>query len=496
MRKAFRLPLVGPYISRVGTANSSTGIVGIGVVGLMVVGQSTLSTTKDARYINCFRQSIQEEKKVYAVKRPGFSTHITPASGSKGYAILIWTGKDDGTDIITGFGDTNSTIYNGTTSLNSITGRVTGITETDISTTPTLAITSSDSTGWYYDTGSGLTKISDGDFPGNNSMTLAGTFAHIDGYAVIMTTGGRVYASDLNSITGWTATSFDTANAFSDAGVGVVRHKQFIMAFGTQSVQFFYNAGLTPFPLTKATAMTLRVGAVSADAIAQISDTTFWVGSTPQGGLSVFQFDGSVQRISTPEIDANLVLSGASSITLTTIRFYGRSFVLVRAGSLTFAYCVEEKMWHEWSTTTPLWYKCAGLSTISGSMVNYAISNSTTGGKVYVMNQASPVFTDDSVAYTARIQLPPQDLGTRRMKFWHDIEIVGDEEETSSTVTLSYTDDDYQNYVTHGSGDLSNERVRFTRLGASRKRGWVLTHSANAPFRLEALEGNVTVGSS
>jgi hypothetical protein len=493
--KPFRIPLVGPYTTRVGSLTTSSGIVGIGIVGLMVVGQTSSASTKDARYINCFKQSIQEAQKIYAVKRPGFATHITPSSGNKGYALLIWTGLGTGDSVVTGFGDSNSTIYVNSSSVGSITGRVTGITETDISTTPTIAISSSNSTAWYYDGGT-LTQIADGDFPGNNGMTIAGTFAHIDGYAVIMTTSGRVYASDLNTITAWTATSFDTANAYADAGVGVVRHKQFIMAFGTQSVQFFYNAGLTPFPLSKATAMTLRIGATSADAIAQISDTTFWCGSTPQGGLSIFQFDGNVQRITTPEIDASLVLAGASAITLTSIRFYGRSFVLVRAGSLTYAYCVEEKMWHEWSTTTPLWYKCAGLSTISGSMVNYSISNVSTDGKVYIQNQASPVFTDDSVAYTSRIQLPLLDLGTKRMKFWHDIEIVGDEEETSSTISLLYTDDDYQNYVTHGTGDLSNDRVRFHRLGASRRRGWVLSHSANAPFRLEALEGNVTIGST
>lgn len=494
MSKPFRIPLAGAYTSRVGSLTTSSGIVGIGVVGLMVVGQSSTATTKDARYVNCFRQAIQEEQKVYVVKRPGFATHLTPASGQKGCALTIWTGQGAGDSIITGFGESNSTIYNGTTSLGSVTGRVTGITETDISTTPTLALSSSDSTGWYYDTGSGLTKISDGDFPGNNGLTLAGTFAHIDGFAVIMTTTGRVYASDLNTITAWTSTSFDTANAYADAGVGCVRHKQFIMAFGTQSVQFFYNAGLTPFPLSKATAMTLRIGAVSADAIAQISDTTFWCGSTPQGGLSIFQFDGNVQRISTAEIDASLILSGAGAISLSTIRFYGRSFVLVKAGSLTYAYCVEEKFWHEW-TGTPLWYKCAGLSTISGSMVNYAISNTSTDGKIYVMNQASPVFTDDSAAYTARVQLPLLDMGTKKMKFWHDIEIVGDEEETSSPITLLYTDDDYQNFTTHGTSDLSNDRVRWTRLGSSRRRGWVLT-SPSGPMRLEALEGNVTIGSS
>jgi len=501
--KPFRIPLVGPYISRISAPSTDSGIVGIGLVGVMVVGQSSLATTKDARYVNCYSQTVpdpmQGGKRVYAVKRPGWATHTAPASGQKGYDVHVWIGQGSGDKVISAFGDTNSTIYDGTTSIGSITGRATGITETFVSTTPTLLVTSTDNTAWYYDESVGtMTKIADGDFPGNAMKTLVGTFAHIDGYACVMTEDGVLWASDLNSVTNWTATSFDSANAYPDKGVGCVRHRQYIIAFGTESMQFFYNAGLTPFPLSKATALTQKVGAVSGDAITQIADTTFWCGSTPQGGLSIFQYDGELSRISTPEIDATLVLAGGSSITMTSFRFGGRSFVLVISGSVTIAYCVEEKFWHEWTTSgsAPLWYKCAALAEIGGSMVTYAVSSVATDGKVYVLNQASPVYTDDGSAYTARIQLPPLDFGTKRMKFWHDIEIVGDEEESPSAITLLYTDDDYQSYTTHANGDLSNSRVRFHRLGASRRRGWVLTHSAATPFRLETLEGNVGIGST
>jgi hypothetical protein len=502
MSKPFRIPLVGPYNSRVGAPSTASGIVGIGVVGVMIVGGTARNTDKDARYVNCYGQKISDtftgRERIYTVKRPGFGTHTTPASGEKGQAVLLWTGQGSGDKVISAFGATNSTVYDGTTSLGAITGRCTGLTETVISTTPTLAVTSSDHTAWYYDTGVGvMTRITDGDFPGNASLELAGTFAHMDGFACVMTTSASLYAGDLNSMTAWTANSFGAHNAYPDRGVGCVRHRNFIMAFGTESVEFWYNAGLTPFPLARANASTLKIGAVSAGAIAQISDTTFWCGSTPQGGMSIFQYDGSVSRISTPEIDSTLILSGAANISLTTIRFYGRSFVVVRAGSLTLVYCIEEKFWHEWTTASaPLWYKCAGLSTTANPMSNYAVSNVSTSGKVYVMNPASLVFTDDGSTYTARIQLPTLDLGTRRTKFWHDVEIVGDRETSASAVSLLYTDDDYQNYTTHGSGDLANDRVRFTRLGSSRRRGWVLTHAANTPMRLEALEGNVTIGNS
>lgn len=499
MPKPFRIPLVGAYGTRVSAVNASdstSGYWGVGIWGLFVWGKTSQSTDKDARCINCFAQTVNDpiygKKRVYIVKRPGFGTQNTPANGKKGYAVLVWTGSGSGTSVVSAF-DNPSTIYIDGVSVGAITGRCTGITETIIGTTPTILVTSTDNTAWYYDAGVGvMTKIVDADFPGNAGFTLAGTFSHLDGFACIATTDGKLWASDLNSLTGWTANSFDSANAYPDQGVASIRVGSFIMLLGTESSQFFYNAGLTPFPLAKAIAKTVKVGAISADAIAEISDTKFWAGSTPQGGLSIFKYDGSISRVSTPEVDAILILAGASNISLTTIRFYGRSFVLVRAGPTTFAYCIEEKMWHEWNSTTPLWYKCAGIS-LGGTMVNYAVSNISTSGKVYIMNHASLTFTDDGTTYTARIQTAKEDEGTNNFKIYSSLDIIGDVEVSTSTLTISVSDDDYQSYVVLGTVDLSSQQRRLTRLGRARRRAWVFTHSANTPMRLERGEGELTV---
>lgn len=502
MGKPLRVALAGPYNTRVSAVNASdtsSGYAGVGIAGLMIAGKTSPSVGKDARYVNCFLETVSDaasgRKRSYTVKRPGFGTQSTPATGKKGYAIFVWSGKGAGTDVISAF-DNPSTLYNGAVSLGAITGQATGIAETTVTTTPTLLVASNDSTGWYYDTGVAvMTKIVDGDFPGNAGKTLAGNFAVVDGFACISTTDGGLYASDLNSVSGWTANSFDTANAYPDGNVGCVRHKNYILVFGTESMQPFYNAGLSPFPFAKAVAMTVKVGAISADAIAQISDTTFWAGSTPQGGLSIFQYDGNLSRISTPEIDALLILAGPANIMITTVRFYGRSFVLVLAGATTYAYCVEEKFWHEWNSTTPLWYKCAALS-LGGTMVNYAVSNVSTSGKVYLMNHASLVFTDDTTTYTARIQTAANDEGTNRKKFYSYLDIVGDVETTTSPLTVSKSDDDFQTYDVLGTVDLSSQQRRLTRLGSARRRSWVFTHSANTPMRLERGEGELTVGSA
>lgn len=496
---AFSVPLTGAYNTRVAKSNalsSSSGVWGAGVWGIFVWGANVQASDKDERYVNCFMTKMGG--KDYIVKRPGAAALNTPSSGNVGSAILVWTGNGAGTAVITAFGATNSTIYSGTSSLGAITGKARAITETFVTTTPTLVVPSSDSTAWYYDTGAGvMTKISDADFPGNAGFTTVGSFAHMDGFAFIMTSDGKIWASDLNSVTAWTANNFDSNNAYPDMGIGCVRHKNLVMCLGAESVQFWQNAGLTPFPLKCVPSMTMKVGAISSDAIAQIADTVFWAGSTPQGGISIFQYDGSLSRVSTPEQDFQLLLAGPTNISLTTLRFYGKSFVLCKANTTTYVYCIEDKRWHEWTSTTPLFYKCAGLSTGS-QIVTYSISNIATTGKVYTINPAALVFTDDSVAYTATIQSANEAYGDGARTFFEDFGVEADVEPSTSTLTVSYSDDDYMSWTVAGTIDLSSQS-RLNRLGATRreygnKRAWKMTHSANTAMRIRKAGGQMRVG--
>jgi hypothetical protein len=497
MPQQYRIPLTGQYNTRISSINAlsgQSGVWGVGIWGIFVWGQSAQSSDKDERYINCFL--TKQGAKNYVIKRPGHAANNTPAAGNVGSAILVWTGNGAGTDVISAFGATNSTIYNGTTSLGAITGKARSISETFVGTTPTLVVPSSDSTAWRYDTGVGvMTKITDVDYPGNAGFTTVGDFSHMDGFAFQMTNDARLWASDLNTVTAWTATSLDTANAYPDKGIGCIRYKNLILAFGTESIQFFYNRGLTPFPLAKIQNMTLKIGAVSSDAMAQISDSIFFAGATPQGGISIFQYDGGLARISTPEQDAQFAIAGPSNISLTTLIFYGRSFVLVKANTTTWVYVLEDKRWHEWTSATPLWYKAAGLSTGS-QILTYAISNISTSGKVYVINPANLVFTDDGVAFTATIQTGNEDLGTLKSKTWDELRLVCDREVSTSNMAISSSDDDYQSFDARGTVDLSQNVPRVTRCGSSNRRAWKLSHSANTSFRIEAMEGEATIGAS
>lgn len=504
----FRIPIAGPYNTRATGAiiGTSSGIVGVGIVGIMIVGSPGGGSSKDRRFINCWYETVidpvNNTKTIYLVKRPGFASHTTPQSGSIGNTLMVWSGQGSGTKVISAFGATNSSIYDGVSQLVTnngdttiITGKATGITETQISNTATLAISSSDSTGWWYQNAGTVTKIVSAGWPGSGGLgnTIVGTFAHMDGFAFIMDSTGNIYNSDLNSISTWKASSVIPTNSYPDGGVGLIRLGNRIMAFNYGSIQFFTNSGNSfGSVLRRQDASTIKVGCINADSIARLSDTVYWVGSSAEGGVSVYSYGAEFKRVSSPELDRVLLTTGNANISLTSGKFFGRSFVIVRAATLTFVYCQEEDSWHQWESATALWDICTGVSAGSEQPI-YSISKTSTTGKVFIINPVAYVYQDNGSAYTATAQTGQMGSGNKRV-FWHEVEFLSDIEPATSTLSVYASDDDYASTELIGAVDLSQPRPRLYRCGSAYRRSWILQHSSNTGFRIEAMIGRRNEG--
>jgi hypothetical protein len=499
-----RLPLVGSINTRIGTNDQLPGasaIVGESIVGLTKVGTTPTGSSKDQRFINCFpvyyTNPATQSRTFYLMKRPGFAANSTPQAGSIGNAIMVWSGQGTGAKVISAFGATNSSIYDGTIQLvtnagdtTAITGKATGITETKVSDTPTLLISSSDNTAWHYQASGTVTKVTSSGFPGNASKTLAGTFAHLDGYAFIMSTDGDIYNSDLNSVSGWTASNRINASAYPDQGVACIRWRNQIIGFGTQSMEFFHNAGnAAGSVLSRNASQSQKIGLCHANSITSFRDTLFWAGSGPEGGIGFYMLSDGVKRISTPAIDVKLTLAGASNISCSVYVYAGSTHVFVKAATLTMAYCVESDFWYEIAGSVPLWERSAAVS-VGANVVAYGISTTNTSGKVYVLSPSSAVFRDDGAAYTATVITSPVDANTNRKKQWNTIDVVSDREVVTSPLSISWSDDDYQTFNTANARtvDLSQASRRSYRLGVSAQRVWRFDHSANSPMRIRAVE--------
>lgn len=498
-----RFPLVGNYNTRLfvtGGSFTTICIVGQAVAGICVVGNGVSGLTSDQRFINIILDKIvtpiNENVKFYCYKRPGLAVHNTPAAGSVGNAIKIWTGKGSGGDVISAFGDTNSTIYNGTSSIGSVTGKVREITETFVGTTPTLVFPIDNSRLYYYPDGGALTQVTDIDYPGEAGLTTTGTVVHLNGYAFIMTTDGRIWNSDLGSISAWSATSFVSSNMYPDKGVGLARYKDLIVAFGRETVEFFRDVGnATGSPLHRVPEGFIKVGAYSETAIAQLEDTVVWVSSSDLGGLSVYMLDGyKPTRISDNAIDNKIALSSGNVIHVTGAKLGGKTLFFISFAAVTFVYSVEDQTWHEWAPGggSILWHKFAGHS--SATPVNYSVSRTSTSGKVYKINPIAPVYTDDGAAFTSVLQTSKLDLGVENRKFLSRLTLVGDNDIQTHPVNISWSDDDYNTFSTPRTVDLVNNRKYLSNCGSFRRRAFQITDSTSRPFRWEALELDFKLG--
>lgn len=512
MSKVLRLPLGSNYntrVSAVGTISTASAIAGVAVAGVAIAGTSVQPTSKDARYINWYRRTVPNEvtgeNARMLVKRCGFASSATHRSGHIGNYGMVWKAQGAGTTIITAFGNATSSIYangsrlttdNGDTTV--VSGKVTGITETLLSGTATLTISCDDNTGWYYQNAGTVTKITDAQFPGNNSKTLAGTFCHLDGYAFILDTNGDLWNSDINSITAWGANSSINAGIYPDKGVASLRWGNYIAVFGASSIEFFRNAGnRSGSPLRRVPEMAQKVGAISSSAIGEIGDNIYFVGPAPEGGLSLFQFNGQLTRVSTPELDAIFLLMGNGNILVTTFRDAGLSFVIVIGGGLSYCYCVEEKFWFQLNNAGDiLWTRCFGLS-VASSQATYAVSNLSSSGKLFIINPLSRTYQDNGAAYTATAQLPVISLGAGAFCEYHEVEVDADVESGTSSLTVDWTDDDYGTYSTARTLDLTTARPRTSGLGGTKNpRAFRFQHASNTPARIREARVRVTVGNS
>lgn len=501
-----KIPLIGTSQSRLidtaTTSSASSGVVGIGVVGTMIVGK-TIATTKDQHFINVLPEKVTNEAtgnaRFYLTKRPGFAAHTTPSAGNVGSAIHVWAGRSSGTDVISAFGETNSTIYNGTTSLGSTTGRVDFISETLIGTTANLAMTTDSNTAYFYPDGGSLTQITDVDFPGNVAgQTIIGGFVHLNGYTYIMTTSGRIYNSDINSLSAWTSTSWLSTNMKPDLGIGLARYKGYIVGFNQESIEFFEDVGnATGSPLQRLTQATINIGCINKLCYAEMGDTLTWIGTTAESTIGVFVLDGlRPKRISNPLIDAILAGTDPTQLYVNVFSLVGKTYVMVVsvADQKSYVYGLETDLWCEWTSTTMLWHRMAGIG--SGTRYIYAVSAASTSGKVYVINPVAYVFQDDSTNYSVTIQTLKFDGNNNNRKFLDRLDIFSDRYSSTNNISIQWSDDDYGTTSTARTVDLSGVKTYVTGCGSFRRRSFYISQSNSMPLRLEGLGLKLRQGSN
>lgn len=364
-----------------------------------------------------------------------------------------------------------------------------------------------------------LVKIMDADFP---SSTAVGSFAFLDGYAFVMTSAGRVHNSALNNIASWGASDFITANIDADDGVGCVRYKNQIIAFGSNSGEPLYNAGnSTGSPLSRTDGSFFKIGALSSYGITSIEDTIYWVGISESGGLAVYVLNGFTPvKISTPEIDSiinSAYEQGSPTFDVRASRMTGRNWIFVTgsaAGNLngatetplqTLVFDTEFNLWHGWgaaSSATNIRFNKMTFNLSRVAIIFGGISglvhicrfghrafqkdectndSSQTGGYAFNMDVITDKlnFGSNNRTTIARMQLNCDQYASG------SVVLQTSDTETASTTTFTGTQ----------SFDVTTRNPQIHRVGSFvGGRAFRFTHSDAAPFRMESVTFDYTKG--
>lgn len=384
--------------------------------------------------------------------------------------------------------------------------------------------------GWYITSGASTTlvAISDLDFPPNQTptLTLAKGGASLNGTLYVMDTTGAIWNSAVEDPTAWNILDSTVAEISPDDGVFLTKHNEHLAAFGTRSLEFFYdNANPTGSPLNNRTDISHDIGTVDFDTIWQDGQNIYFVNLNPAGDLNIYLLSNfQLQKISTYDIDTFItssVISDSLKVVADGFSTAGRSFyvlttyyidsVITPLSSLVFD--TSNSVWGFWElmqtgiNDCPLvgWTQSnatrAGNGILSnGDVVTIADDKNPqdlTEAQVYVV---ADYVVDNYISDTGQAGDPiemilitgAQDFGTRKYKYADNLKLVAIPEATSQNITVQWSDEGNDNYNTGRTLDLSNHNNKLTRCGRFRTRNHKLTFTGDEQIEVEAIEADIS----
>ena len=443
-----------------------------------------VAKTKDQIFYNVMPESqkndITETRKVWLHKRGGFTADTTVfAGGGAGRGIFYWpeTGK---TYTVIG-----TKVYANTAEIATLTTSTGKVWFEEFKGTNHLLIMGDATDLFTINTSDTVVDITDADLP-----TGPITPIFFDSYIFVIKSGTpEIYNSNVDVPTAWTSGDFLSSEQYADDLVALKRQINYVVGFGQYSTEFFFDAeNATGSPLERNEGVGLKVGCAARDSIGQIDRRVFWIAQTQVGEPSVWMFDGlSASEIATESIKKILFNEG-SNLTNTTAwicNHKGHTLYIINLNARNIVYDVDEKIWTDWSINSSSTHAVLPFKYATEGANNKILVLHNTDGKIYRLDPT--IFTDDAGAILVEIITDRVDFKTNNWKTQLDLSLIADIQ-SSGTVTISWSDDDYVTFSATRSLDLTANRAFTKAGGVFRRRAYKLLHSTNAAFRAETLE--------
>jgi len=394
-------------------------------------------------------------------------------------------------------------------------------------------------------------KITDADYTGNGVKT---NFVGLDGYlfygVISGTNAGRIYNSDLSAAaaaSGWTDTSYISANDVPGSIVWLARIRNMVVCFKQYSIEFFEDVGnpIPGSPLERRSSVTKHIGCASASSVQEVSDGIIFLAVDKRGKMRYMKLresDLELEPISDPYIDFivseavgaaggfpsfgnDFDLDGDVRGQSQVIVMYNKEFYTTNisvddetANDIgTFVYDNELKVWYQWASASASidgvknfrFYgtQSFSLKNSNGGLEIMFVNNNTGNAKssfrAFWVNSANANAYKDATAathytYVFEWMSDYYDFGNVDRKFMHSVEVHYDADWTdalpaasTSTLTLTHYEADINQPVASKSVTIDSSgfrRAKYRQLGSFRRKAFKLSEASGYPLRLWAVE--------
>jgi hypothetical protein len=191
-----------------------------------------------------------------------------------------------------------------------------------------------------------LGPITDPDFPG------AQTVCYLDGYFVFNQPNSQLmWVTQLLDGTSIDPLEFVSTEGSPDGLIAVAANFREVWAFGTNSIEVWYDSGATDFPLQRIQGAFNELGCAAPYSVAKMDNGLFWLGRDRRGQGIVYRANGYAgARISTHAVEWQIQqYADLSDAIAYTYQQDGHSFyVLVfPSANTTWVYDAATQAWHE-----------------------------------------------------------------------------------------------------------------------------------------------------
>jgi hypothetical protein len=312
------------------------------ILGSAYVARSV--NAADNRMVNMFPEVIPEGGKepAFLNRAPGLKFLATIGNGP---VRGLWVLKADPTRAFVVSGNQFFEIDSSYTA--TLRGTVNGTGPVSMVDNGTQIFIATNPNGYIFNTSTNVfAQITDPDFPG------AVTVAYLDGYFIFNPPNSqRFYLTALLDGTSVDPLDFASAEGSSDGLVALIVDHRELWLFGTDSIEVWYDAGLSDFPFVRIQGAFNELGCAAPYSVAKLDNGLFWLGSDARGKGIVYRAEGYTgKRMSTHAVEWQIQQYGDISDAIGyTYQQDGHAFyvLIFPSANTTWVFDVATQAWHE-----------------------------------------------------------------------------------------------------------------------------------------------------